>query len=371
MIDREFWNGRRVLLTGHTGFKGAWAALLLRRLGAEVDGIALAPDSSPNLYDLARPLDAARSRIVDVRDRAGLRRSVSEARPGIVIHMAAQALVRRSYREPAETVATNVQGTVNLLEALRESRQPPSAILVVTSDKVYRNDEAQGDEAQTDEAQAGEDRVALAESAPLGGDDPYSASKAAAEILTRSWARSFFDGAGLPLATARAGNVLGGGDFSEDRLVPDVWRAVQSNRDLVLRYPDATRPWQHVLDLMAGYLAYVQCLCGPVAAELPRSLNFGPSEDQGMAVRTVAEAMFEALGEAPRISTEKPDLTEKLALAIDSRLARRVLGWSPVLGMEDTLAWTALWYQKFRSGADPKSISLRQIDRYFEMTSTG
>ena len=361
MIDREFWNGRRVLLTGHTGFKGAWAALLLRRLGAEVDGIALAPDSSPNLYDLARPLDAARSRIVDVRDRAGLRRSVSEARPDIVIHMAAQALVRRSYREPAETVATNVQGTINLLEALRESPEPPSAVLVVTSDKVYRNEEGPAEES----------RAAFAEAAPLGGDDPYSASKAAAEILTRSWARSFFDAAGVPLATARAGNVLGGGDFSEDRLVPDVWRAVQSNRDLVLRYPDATRPWQHILDLMAGYLAYVQFRCGPGAAEIPRSLNFGPSEGQGMTVKTVAEAMFEALGVGARISIEKPELAEKLALAIDSRLARRVLGWSPVLGMEDTLAWTARWYQEYRSGADPKSISLRQIDRYLEMTSTG
>ena len=316
MMDRGFWNGRRVLLTGHTGFKGAWAALLLRRLGAEVDGIALAPDTSPSLYELARPLDEARSRIIDIRDRAALRRAVSDVRPDVVIHMAAQALVRRSYREPAETVATNVQGTVNLLEALRESPEPPSAILVVTSDKVYRNEEG---------------AVAFAESAALGGDDPYSASKAAAEILIRSWAKSFFEAAGVPLATARAGNVLGGGDFSEDRLVPDVWRAVAANRDLVLRYPDATRAWQHVLDAIAGYLTYVQCLCGsglcgPGAAEIPRSLNFGPSQDEGMTVRTVAEAMFEALGAEARIVTEESQLAEKAALAIDSRLARQAIG---------------------------------------------
>jgi len=350
-LDRDFWRGRRVLLTGHTGFKGSWAVLLLQRLGARVTGIALPPDTTPSLFDLLQPWNGLDSHRLDIREPAALASAVAASRPDIVIHMAAQSLTRRSYREPVATMATNVAGTVNLLEALR-GVAGLHCVLVVTSDKVYRNDN-RGD--------------AFTESAPLGGDDPYAASKAAMDMVTTAWARSFFDDAGVPVATARAGNVLGGGDFSDDRLVPDIWRAVDEGRGPVLRYVEATRPWQHVLDLLTGYLVYVQALADPDRKHVPSSLNLGPAAGQSMTVRTVAETMLDALGGDTAIAVEDPSLAEKSALAIDSGAARRALGWAPRLDMQATLAWTAEWYRGFRAGADPLTLTAAQMDRYLEL----
>lgn len=348
-VNTNFWRAKRVLLTGHTGFKGAWAAKCLQRLGAEVSGISLEPEDKPALFDLLVPWEGLDSRILDIRDGAALKAAVHEIKPQIVIHMAAQALVRRSYREPVDTVATNVLGTVNVLEALRDL-DGVEAALVITSDKVYRNDD-QG--------------RPFAEPDPLGGDDPYSASKAATEIVTWSWARSFFDAQAVPVATARAGNVLGGGDFSQDRIVPDIWRAVEGGQDLVLRYPQATRPWQHVLDLTAGYLAYVEALVG--AKDAPKSLNFGPDPAESMTVGTIAETMLATLGAPGRMKTEPSDLKEKTALAIDAGHAHETIGWSPQLTMPDTLAWTAEWYKRYSDGEAPNAITTEQIERFFKL----
>ncbi|MDB5463805.1 MAG: CDP-glucose 4,6-dehydratase protein [Phenylobacterium sp.] len=237
-LDRAFWRGQRVLLTGHTGFKGSWAAVWLERLGAEVTGLALAPDQSPSLFELAGVETLTRSLVVDLRDRAAVEAALAGRSFDLVLHMAAQPIVRTAIAEPVETFATNVMGTVHLLQALRVQAALKAA-LAITSDKVYAN------------AETGR---AFAEGDALGGKDPYSASKAATEIAVQSFAKSYFEPAGVPLATARGGNVIGGGDFSPDRIVADIVRAARAQQPVVLRHPEATRPWQHVLDCLAGYL---------------------------------------------------------------------------------------------------------------------
>ena len=235
-VNPEFWKGRRVLLTGHTGFKGSWAAAWLSKMGAKVTGISLAAEGDVSLYNSIANQLSITSHIIDIRDAEALTTAVRKSNPEIVLHMAAQALVRRSYREPVYTYETNVMGTVNLLEALRELEELKTA-LIITSDKVYQNSE---------------DGRAFKESDPLGGDDPYSSSKAACEIATASLAKSYFQEKGIPIATGRAGNVIGGGDFSEDRLIPDIWRAAEAGESVTLRYPGATRPWQHVLESVSA-----------------------------------------------------------------------------------------------------------------------
>jgi CDP-glucose 4,6-dehydratase len=349
MANPEFWQGRRVLLTGHTGFKGAWAALWLTRLGAEIHGLSLAPetDPNPNLFDILGDWSAISSRTGDIRDRETLRQAVAEARPEIVIHMAAQALVRRSYREPAETFDTNVMGTVNLLDALRGA-DGLQAVLVVTSDKVYENRE---------------DGRAMDESDPLGGDDPYSASKAAAEIVTAAMTRSFFEEGGVPVATARSGNVIGGGDFSEDRLVPDLWRAGRAGQPLVLRYPRATRPWQHVLDPVGGYLRYIEKLV--VGACDRRALNFGPDNAETMTVAAVAERMMGDLGMKDAwVQAEGKQPKEKQTLTLNASLAADAIGWRPALDMGQAAQWTADWYRAFDRGDDMRTFTLAQLEEY-------
>ena len=345
-VDPAFWRGRRVLLTGHTGFKGSWCALWLRHLGAEVFGLALAPETDPNLFDLARVGEDSTSRIGDIRDADFVRRAVVESRPSIVLHMAAQALVRRSVSAPLETFAANVMGTAHLLDALR-ALPGLDAVLVVTTDKVYEN------------AESGR---AFTESDPLGGHDPYSASKAAAEIVTACYARTWFDAAGTPLATARGGNVIGGGDFSQDRIVPDIWRAMRRNEPVVLRNPAATRPWQHVLDCLCGYLSYAQALANGDA--VPRALNFGP-RDGAVPVATLAQAMQEALG-APRgwVLAEGPQPREMQALALDCTQARDILGFRDRLVGAAAIEATAAWYLAHARGEDMRAVTLRAIVDY-------
>lgn len=352
-LNPDFWAGRRVLLTGHTGFKGAWAAAVLAGLGARVTGFALAPEGEPNLWRLFAGRLPVAGVIGDLREPAAIAEACRAAPPQIVIHMAAQALVRRGYECPVETFATNVGGTAHLLEALRGT-EGVEAILVVTSDKVYRNTGAGTPFRETD---------------ALGGSDPYSGSKAAAELVARAYAESYFAPRGVPLATARGGNVLGGGDFASDRLVPDVVRATKAGTGVVLRYPDARRPWQHVLDCVAGYLRYVEHLHGKRAAE-PAALNFGPLDGAEPTVAAVAELVGRRLGNAhawQQASGDNPP--EQPVLRLDCRLARQALGWSPRLDTAATLEWTAEWYAEHARGGDALALVSAQISRYAQAGS--
>jgi CDP-glucose 4,6-dehydratase len=326
-------------------------ALWLNRLGAEVHGYALPPDTEPGLWQEIGTGLLPSETFGDLEDCDALGAATDAARPQVVIHMAAQALVRVGYAEPVRTIATNTMGTVHMLEALRGSTGL-QAVLIVTTDKVYANDNS------------GRDFV---ESDPLGGDDPYSASKAAAEILTRSYARSFLEAAGVRVATARAGNVIGGGDWAPDRLIPDVWRAARSGVPLKLRSPDSTRPWQHVLDPLSGYLSYIEALAG--GAPVPRSLNFGPPPSESATVAQVADTMGAALGIASAWEQDPGEHPREMnALSLDPGLAKESIGWCTRLPFEAALQWTADWYQGYGSGRPALDLCAEQIDRY-EMLS--
>lgn len=333
--------GRRVLVTGHTGFKGSWLCLWLRRLGAQVAGLALDPDTLPSHWNLLRLPDVDDGR-TDLRDAAAVARAVAGFRPELVFHLAAQPLVRRSYAAPVETFATNVLGLVHLLEAVRDC---PDVLALVnaTTDKVYLERH---------------DGRAYREDDALGGHDPYSTSKACAELVTASYRKSYFSGAGRArprLATARAGNVIGGGDWSQDRLVPDLVRALESGQPLALRNPQAVRPWQHVLEPLAGYLRLGQAL---LAGEAEGEWNFGPGADATLPVAALVEQMAQhwpglQLAAAPPGQPHEAEL-----LRLDCAKVQRELGWRPVWDAATTIARTMAWYRAFhaegalRSGAD-------------------
>ena len=344
-VEPSFWAGKRVLLTGHTGFKGAWAAIWLTRMGAQLTGLSLAPDTQPNLFTLAGVADRTDSRLADLRDPAAIAAVLDGQTFDLVLHMAAQPIVRTSVEDPIGTFATNVMGTANLLQALR----PQAAlrgVLVITSDKVYANTET---------------GRAFAEGDNLGGKDPYSASKAAAEIVVQSFAKSYFQH--VPLGTARGGNVIGGGDFSRDRIVSDIVRAARAGEAVVLRHPEATRPWQHVLDCLAGYFVLAQRLATDPAA--PRAVNFGPKP--GGAQVTVGELAtlgVEALGGKPWRHEPDPRSLEARSLAIDATLARRVMGFESRLDAPQAVALTMDWYRRQAAGADALGLCLEQIEGY-------
>ncbi len=342
-----FWAGKRVLLTGHTGFKGSWAAVWLAQMGAQVTGLALAPDQTPALFDQAGIAGLVESHVVDLRDQAAVEALVRARDFDLVLHMAAQPIVRTSIEDPVATFAANIMGTAHLLQALRA--QPAlAAVLVITSDKVYANNE-QG--------------RAFQETDALGGKDPYSASKAAAEIVTQSFARSYYEKAGVPLATARGGNVIGGGDFSRDRLVADIVRAGQAQGVTVLRHPEATRPWQHVLDCVAGYLVYLERLASDPAA--PRALNFGPRPGgPEVTVGELATRATQALGAKPWRHEPDPQSLEAKSLGIDASLARQVLGFESRLDAPAAVEWTMDWYRAQADGGDALSLVRDQISRY-------
>ncbi len=345
--DPAFWQGRRILLTGHTGFKGSWAALWLAGMGADVTGFSLAPDAEPNLHDILGDF-GVRSIIGDLRDRDAVGQAVVAAKADIVLHMAAQPLVRYSYDHPVDTFATNVQGTINLLDAVRRS-DDAALTLVVTTDKVYEND----DSGRT-----------FREDDPLGGHDPYAASKAAAEIAVQSYRKSFFAPQNRILVTARGGNVIGGGDFSVDRLIPDIIRAVQSGETLMLRNPGATRPWQHVLDCLDGYLTYVQALAED--RDLPMAMNIGPHDPADTkSVAEVANAMARALGSDNNWDRDKTDHPHEMnALALDPSAARDRLGWTGRLQANAAIRLTADWYAAWTNGADMTRFTQNQIAAY-------
>ncbi len=351
--DRRFWSGKRVFLTGHTGFKGTWARIWLARLGAEVTGYALSPATTPSLHTLAGTAELAAQTIGDIRDGTKLADALSACDPDIILHMAAQPLVRRSYAEPVDTFDVNVMGTVRLLEAARR-QEALKAVLVVTTDKVYSNDESGRHFVETDR---------------LGGHDPYSGSKAAAEIATATYRDSFFHQKGVRVGTARGGNVLGGGDFSEDRLVPDIVRAAMAGRILDIRSPLATRPWQHVLDCLNGYFLFCEALYGGGASA--ESLNFGPSPaEEQIPVCVVASSVQSAmgLGQSWQDTSGADKPREMHALSLDPAEANRCLAWRARLSQAEAIDWAARWYNQWRRGEDPLLLVAGQIDAFTKGT---
>ncbi len=346
--DRAFWQGRRVLVTGHTGFKGSWLTLCLKSLGAHVEGLALPPDTRPNLHDLTGLAGATSGGNTDIRNAEAVNYVVRNSAPQIVIHMAAQPLVRRSVKEPLPTFDTNIMGTAYLLEALRSAINL-EAVLIVTTDKVYGNSLGRP----------------FQESDPLGAHDPYSSSKAAAEIIASCYAQTFFDPRGIPVATARSGNVIGGGDFSEDRLVPDIYRAMASGTPLVIRNPNATRPWHHVLDCVCGYLAYVEALA--TRKDTPRALNFAPATPEQVPVIRLVEAMQAALGTDTKSNTLRnttDDPVEVQELTLDAGRAHDVLGWRDKFDSSTAVKETAEWYLAFMKGNDMGALTRKSVERH-------
>ena len=356
MREAAFWKDRRVFVTGHTGFKGAWLTLWLTSLGADVAGYALEPPTTPSLFDTARIGDGIRSTVGDVADRRALRAALAAHRPEIIFHLAAQALVRRSYADPVETFATNVMGTVHLLDAAR-AMPDVRAIVVATSDKCYDNRESP---------------QAYRESDPMGGRDPYSASKGATEIAVAAMRNSFFSGAhAARVATVRAGNVIGGGDWAVDRLVPDVIRASGKGTAVTLRYPRATRPWQHVLDALNGYLMLAERLASPQGADFARGWNFGPAPEDLASVESVVARLCALLGNTAGWTTESAGQPhEAHALVLDSGLARRRLGWRPALTLDESLVMVADWHKAFDAASDMRDVSLGQLIGFTRQNET-
>lgn len=347
----NFWRGRRVLLTGHTGFKGAWISLWLLEAGAEVAGIALEPDSEPSLF---RQLGLARSmdhRILDVRDRAGIAQVVSEISPDAVFHLAAQSLVLQGYREPVETWNVNVNGTIHLLDALRRLDKPCAAV-IVTTDKVYENREWEYGYRENDQ---------------LGGHDPYAASKAAVEIAISCWRRSFFTGEnGVRIASARAGNVIGGGDWSQNRIVPDIVRSFSSGKPVEIRNRFATRPWQHVLEPLSGYMCLAQRLLETEDARYQDAFNFGPDPEASRSVgELVAECLKHWAGETvDRSPSDAPHEAGRLSLVIER--ARERLDWRPRWSFDRGVKETIVWYRTALDldVAGIRDLTLGQIRRF-------
>lgn len=344
--DYSVWNGKRVLLTGHTGFKGCWLALWLKRLGAQVSGLSLPaePGSLGEILSIEKHLPSHR---VDIRDLPALQETMGAAAPEVVIHMAAQALVRPSYADPLGTFATNVMGTAHVLESVR-SVASVRAVVVVTTDKCYENREWPYPYRETD---------------ALGGHDPYSASKAGAELVTASWRRSFLAEHGVAVASARAGNVIGGGDWSRDRLVPDCMRAFAQGKAVRVRNPHATRPWQHVLDPLCGYLLLAEALLA--GSEAAQAWNFGPSTDNVASVGDVVHLLVAHWGGGASWNADPgPHPHEAGLLAVDASLARHELDWRPRLNLKDAVRWTADWYRRQLAGETAAALICAQIEGY-------
>ena len=349
VIEHGFWLGKKVFLTGHTGFKGGWLALWLQSMGAQVTGYALAPPTTPNLFSVARVGDGMTSHETDIRSLDNLQRAMTEAAPAIVFHLAAQPLVRYSYQDPIETYSTNVMGTANVLQAAR-GLTSLKAVVVVTSDKCYENREW---------------IWGYRESDPMGGYDPYSSSKGCAELVTAAFRRSYFStpqGAGI--ASARAGNVIGGGDWAGDRLIPDAIRAFQEKRKLIIRSPDAVRPWQHVLEPLAGYLLLAQQLCQKPEG-WAEGWNFGPNDDDARPVIWIVDRLCKLWGNGASWSLDgNPQPHEAHYLKLDISKAKTALGWAPRWNLEQSLQRTVEWYKAHVAGKDMRELSLSQIRAY-------
>ena len=345
-LSRAF-EGKRVWLSGHTGFKGSWLSEWLLQLGALVHGYALAPETAPALFEQLGLADRLEHEVADIRDAHAVKKSVHDFRPNFVIHMAAQPLVRRSYVIPLETYETNVMGTINVLEALRGIGSSCSTV-IVTTDKCYENHEC---------------GRAYEEQDPLGGYDPYSSSKAMAELATSAYRKSYFQNSPVRVASARAGNVIGGGDWAEDRVVPDAMRALDQGHKVSVRNPRAVRPWQHVLEPLGGYLTLVARLAAD--ASLATAFNFGPGPDSN---RTVADLVTEILKNSPGAWEDASDpaaLHEATLLNLSVEKANRLLAWKPCWNFEETIKRTVAWYNQVHGQVvTPLEITRRQITEY-------
>ncbi len=351
LISRDFWRGRRVFITGHTGFKGGWLSTWLTELGAQATGYALPPYTTPSYFELCQLRRRMNSIVGDVRDYPSLESAMREARPEIVFHLAAQSLVLRSYQEPVATFATNVMGTAHVLEAIRHIDSVRAAV-IVTSDKCYEND--------------GSASRPYRESDPMGGHDPYSASKGCAELVTAAYRRAFFETAGAAIASVRAGNVIGGGDWAENRIVPDAMRAFSHGQELMVRNPGSIRPWQHVLDPLCGYLTLAQRLYLE-GRQWTGGWNFGPPAEPQITVAVLADALASGFGRGNwRAKPGPEELYEAPALRLDSTKAERLLGWRPRLDVTAAIRLTAEWYHACVAGSDTDcyGLSARQIRDY-------
>jgi CDP-glucose 4,6-dehydratase len=355
VVNPSFWRSRRVLVTGHTGFKGSWLCLWLQSLGAEVIGYSAGAPSSPCIYELANIGSAMTSIEGDIRDTAAVRDVFAAQRPEVVIHMAAQPLVRRSYVDPVGTYASNVMGTVNVLDAVRHT-DDVRVVINVTTDKVYENREWEW---------------GYREDEPKGGRDPYSNSKACSELVTSAYRESFFGpDSQVALATVRAGNVIGGGDWGEDRLIPDIMRAALDREELVIRNPNAIRPWQHVLNPLSGYLRLAESLWE--SDELAEGWNFGPDERDARPVDWIIERLGALWGERiPWRHDGGSNPHEAMYLRLDSSKARVRLGWAPRWDLEQALASIVSWYKAFQAAGDLREHSLRQIEEFAEAPEPG
>ena len=352
-MNRAFWKDKEVLITGHTGFKGSWLSLWLQKLGANVLGYALSPPTQPSLFEVACVADGMTSITGDVRDLEHLQAVIAEHRPEIIIHMAAQPLVRYSYEDPIETYSTNIMGTVNVLEAVRHS-ESVRAVVCITSDKCYEDQEW---------------LWGYRENEPMGGRDPYSSSKGCAELVISAYRNSYFPAEeyqrhGVALASARAGNVIGGGDWARDRLVPDIMKAVMANRPVVIRNPQAIRPWQHVLEPLNGYLCLAEQLevCGP---EFAQGWNFGPNDEDARPVSWVVEHLTKLWGENARWELDSAQSShEATYLKLDCSKAKSLLGWSPKLSLPTALEWIVEWYRGYQQNQNMRQLTEVQIARH-------
>lgn len=355
-MDTRFWNGKKVLITGHTGFKGSWLSLWLQHLGADVSGYALPAPTAPSLFDVAHVAANMYSVTGDIRDLARLKKVISDRSPDIIIHMAAQTIVRSSYSNPIETYSTNVMGTVNVLEAVRVSRTA-RVVLIVTSDKCYQDQGWIWGYREND---------------PMGGRDPYAGSKGCAELITSSYINSYFAPAdyashGVAVASARAGNAIGGGDWAQDRLIPDIVRAVTAGRPVVVRNPNAVRPWQHVLEPLNGYLMLAQKLW-EYDPSYVGAWNFGPHGEDAKPVQWVVEAILSMWGNGLQwIPDEGIHPAESNYFIVDSTKARRLLAWSEKLRLYTALKWVVEWHKPYQQGSDMRHVSEAEIKRFEDL----
>lgn len=354
MVDKDFWRNKKVLITGHTGFKGSWLSLWLQSLNAEVIGYSLPPPTQPNLFELARIAEGMTSIIGDVRNLVHLQNEFIQHKPEIVFHLAAQSLVRYSYANPIETYMTNVMGTAHLLETVRQIKSV-KVVVIITSDKCYENKEWMW---------------AYRENEPMGGYDPYSSSKGCAELVTAAYRNSFFHSNqyaehGVAIASVRAGNVIGGGDWAQDRLIPDMLRAFMAKNTVYIRNPHAIRPWQFVLEPLQGYLLLAEKLYADNGSKFAEAWNFGAEQQDSKSVQWIVEKLSNYWGNEASWDIDKTQHPhEAHYLKLDSTKAKTYLNWQPVLTLDITLQWIVKWYQAYRQQADMRIFTLQQIQDY-------
>jgi len=348
-MDTAFWNGKRVFLTGHTGFKGSWLALWLQQAGAEVTGFSLVPNTEPNLYDQARINELIHASIIgDIRNLPAVEQAMQACNPEILIHMAAQPIVRTAWANPVDTYSTNIMGTVHILDAARRC-DALKAVISVISDKCYENKGW---------------HWAYREDEPMGGKDPYSSSKGAADIVSRAYYTSYFKDLDIPLSVVRAGNVIGGGDWSTDRLIPDILRSILDGNAVQIRNPHATRPWQHVLEALHGYILLTERMCKD-GHDFAGAWNFGPSEEDAQPVDFIVNRMVELWGNGAAWELDGGNHPrEDRFLKVDASKARAELQWEPKLRLDGALEWIMDWFRASKSGDDMQAATLKQLDAF-------